>query len=520
MVYLFIKYGKIQNMQLTFLSSKLKFLFFLTILNNNLYSKPEDNKNNKTSNDKKDSDKNKQDNKKTPSENPINMEDFIKNLNSGKNQEEQKLNFKDPNTEKLISEAYEAKKKYYTDEIWRNSLFMTGVNLVLKTIIGAVFGTITKDLIDWFKDKFHPLILIESLEKGSIDLITPYNKTTLYLTENQRNFEDYLSNSLLDFIKSGKNKPTEPIILFGGESGTGKSASMFSIMNTLFQYEIKNKKNNIFNRFAKFILPNMLQGIFKVRETKDGIYLVMSGAYFYNYSNEQEKAASLFSNILDILADHIRNNPRKYFIIAIDEAEIITQEPFARILKVFTTQLSQLNKDKKHGYGLILMSTNYINQVSETLSRRVFVLEFNTPSADIKLKTFLLYLEKHMKNNLKQKEKSDIISKEYTETIVNYINKWIKYCENFSHSDMENLVWLLKLKYTTTNVITTLEDLLNIIYIEWKKRNIIVNKTKPENLQLQELELLINKIKNYKNKTIKSLIEDEKLNFTNLIVAA
>ncbi len=180
---------------------------------------------------------------------------------------------------------------------------------------------------------------------------------------------------------------------------------------------------------------------------------------------------------------------------------------FARILKIFTTQLSQLNKDKKHGYGLILMSTNYINACSETLSRRLFVLEFDTPSADVKLKTFLLYLEKNMKNSSGQ---------EYTETIVSSINKWIKFCENFSHSDMENIVWLLKLKYTTTNVKVTLEDLLNIIYIEWKKRNIIVNKAKKEHVQLQELELLINKIEAYKTKNYNSLIKDKNLDFSHI----
>jgi hypothetical protein len=285
---------------------------------------------------------------------------------------------------------------------------------------------------------------------------------------------------------------------------------MFTIINSLLKIEMK-KKINIFSKITKFIVPNFLQGLLKIRETKDGIYLVISGAYFYNYSNEQDKAAALFDNILNNLADHIRNNPKKYFIIAIDEAEIITQEPFARILKIFTTQLSQLNKDNKNGYGLILMSTNYINACSETLARRLFVLEFDTPSADVKLKTFLLYLEKNMnKNN----------NKEYTETIISYINKWIKYCENFSHSDMENIVWLLKLKYTTTGVIVTLEDLLSTIYIEWKKRNIIVNKAKKENIILPELELLINKVKNYQLKVLTNLMEDKNLDFSDIAAAA
>jgi DNA polymerase III delta prime subunit len=390
--------------------------------------------------------------------------------------------------QKILNEYYESGAK-------QNSLSTKILDIILKSIIGAIFSTLVKDSIDLIKEKLSPLMLIKDLEKSSIDLLAPYKDTKLFLTETQRNFEDYLKSALVDFVKRGKNKPTESIVLFGGESGTGKSASMFTITNSLLKLE-QNKKLNGFSRFIRWLLPNFLQGLLKIRTTKDGIYLVISGAYFYNYSNEQDKAASLFSNILDELANHIRNNKNKYFIIAIDEAEIITQEPFARILKIFTTQLSQLNKDPKHGYGLILMSTNYINACSETLSRRLFVLEFTPPSADVKLKTFLLYLEKHMDK------------KEYTDTIVNSINKWIKYCENFSHSDMENIVWLLKLKSTTTKVILTLEDLLEIIYVEWKKRNIIVNKAKKENLQLQELEALISKVKSYKNTFYEELVNE------------
>ena len=414
-----------------------------------------------------------------------------------------------PDMSKIFGKNEESDKlrdEYHRSMAKQTTMFYRVTDWAGKAIVGTIIGTFVKDFIDIFKDAAAPRMLIKDLEKSSMVLLLPYGEIKLFLTETQRNFEDYLVDSLKDFIKSGKNKPTECIVVFGGESGTGKSASMFTIINTLLNLEMK-KQVNVFTKLTKFVLPNFLQGLLKIRETKDGIYLVISGAYFYNYSNEQEKAAALFDNLLNNLADHIRNNPKKYFIVAIDEAEIITQEPFARILKIFTTQLSQLNKDKKNGYGLILMSTNYINACAETLARRLFVLEFDTPSADIKLKTFLLYLEKNMNKNNK---------KEYTETLVSYINKWIKFCENFSHSDMENIVWLLKLKYTTTNVIVTLEDVLKTIYIEWKKRNIIVNKAKKENIRLQELELLINKIEDYKNKFYQHITGNNSIDFSQI----
>lgn len=466
-------------MKLTFLSLRLKFLFIINVFTVNFVGEPDDKKLSATAH--KD----------------LDLMASLSNLSPQATEEEKKE----------AKKFRDLQNEYHQSAIRQTTWFVKASDLILKAIITTTVGTLIKDYLDLLKEQFSPLMLIKELEVSSISLLAPYKDTKLFLTENQRNFEDYLKSSLTDFVRSGKNKPTESIVLFGGESGTGKSASMFSIINSLLKLENKYKKMNGFSRFIRWLLPNFMQGLLKIRSTKDGIYLVISGAYFYNYSNEQDKAAALFSNILDNLAEHIRNNPKKYFIVAIDEAEIITQEPFARILKIFTTQLSQLNKDKKHGYGLILMSTNYINACSETLSRRLFVLEFDTPSADIKLKTFLLYLEKNMKNK----------QQEYTEAVVSYINKWIKYCENFSHSDMENIVWLLKLKYTTTNVIVTLEDLLNVIYIEWKKRNIIVNKAKKEHIQLQELELLINNIKNYKKKLYDNLIEDKTLNFEEII---
>lgn len=470
-------------MKLTFLSLRLKFLFIINVFTVNfLGATPDDNKPSAAAN--------------KDSSNP--MADVYNSFKTQLTEEEKKE----------AKKSQDLQNEYHESAIKQTTWFVKALDLILKAIITTTVGTLIKDYLDLLKEQFSPLMLIKELEISSISLLAPYGDTKLFLTENQRNFEDYLKSSLTDFVRFGKNKPTESIVLFGGESGTGKSASMFSIINSLLKLENKYKKMNSFSKFIRWLLPNFMQGLLKIRSTKDGIYLVISGAYFYNYSNEQDKAAALFSNILDNLAEHIRNNPKKYFIVAIDEAEIITQEPFARILKIFTTQLSQLNKDKKHGYGLILMSTNYINACSETLSRRLFVLEFDTPSADVKLKTFLLYLEKNMKDKKQQ---------EYTEAVVSYINKWIKYCENFSHSDMENIVWLLKLKYTTTNVIITLEDLLNVIYIEWKKRNIIVNKAKKEHIQLQELELLINNIKDYKKKLYDNLIEDKTLNFEEII---
>ncbi len=205
----------------------------------------------------------------------------------------------DKKSKKLLDE-------YYRSSASQNTWTVKAADIILKSIITSIFGTLIKDYLDLLKEKFGPLMLIKQLELSSVSLLDSYGDKKLFLTENQRNFEDYLKNSLTDFVKYGKNKPTECIVLFGGESGTGKSASMFSIINSLLKLENKYKQMNAFSRFIRWLLPNFLQGLLKIRSTKDGVYLVISGAYFYNYSNEQDKAASLFSNILDSLAEHIR----------------------------------------------------------------------------------------------------------------------------------------------------------------------------------------------------------------------
>jgi hypothetical protein len=230
--------------------------------------------------------------------------------------------------------------------------------------------------------------------------------------------------------------------------------------------------------------------------TENGLYFILSGSYFYNYGNEQEKAAAYLEKILRYFLEHIINKNKNYFFVMIDEGELLLEEPFARVLKIITTELSMLNKNKKNGVGLIILSTNFIEKCSEALSRRLLVLEFDMPTANTKLKTFLLYLDKHMNiNNIP----------EYSLVISSTINIWLKFCEGFSHSDMENLVWLLKLKYTTTNNLVCLLDLLKIIYIEWKKREIIVNKNK--NAKAQDLEKLIENIEE-KEEEFFSLLTD------------
>jgi hypothetical protein len=371
------------------------------------------------------------------------------------------------------------------------------LEIVLKAFASSLMSSIFTELLDLGKGNLSFFQNINRMQEDTLPILKNYESVnTLYLTETQTEIENYLYSNFADFIKTNSNKVTETIVVLGGVSGTGKSALMYRLAYKLYKLELQVRPINKFKKFFNWLLPNFLKGMFKIHMTENGLYFILSGSYFYNYGNEQEKAAAYLEKILRYFLEHIINKNKNYFFVMIDEGELLLEEPFARVLKIITTELSMLNKNKKNGVGLIILSTNFIEKCSEALSRRLLVLEFDMPTANTKLKTFLLYLDKHMNiNNIP----------EYSLVISSTINIWLKFCEGFSHSDMENLVWLLKLKYTTTNNLVCLLDLLKIIYIEWKKREIIVNKNK--NAKAQDLEKLIENIEE-KEEEFFSLLTD------------
>jgi len=371
------------------------------------------------------------------------------------------------------------------------------LEIIIKAVITSLVGAILNDFFEFIKVffGFHSNLYRNILETEQI--LSNYNKLEIFLAIDQQMIMDKLSISIMDFIKTGKNKPTETIIIPYGPPGVGKTAFMYILANNILNFDKKTNKIGPFGRLIRKVLPNYLKSIFKIYNTKNCILMTMSGATYYNYSNEPEKGALHLKKNLDYMMDCIKNNPNVVFILLIDEGENITQDPsFARSLKISTTELSMLNKGKQHGFGLIILTTNFPEQCEETLARRLLTIEFDLPDEATKLKTFLSYLKKHMViNNVPL----------YTHSIIDSIVHWLKYCLQFSHSDIENLVWLLKLKATTSDNLVSLLDVLKILLVEWKKKEIIVKKNK-KNLELQELAADIYKIEQEENNFFDLLI--------------
>jgi tetratricopeptide (TPR) repeat protein len=371
-----------------------------------------------------------------------------------------------------------AQTKYYENA---NSWKITIFTICLKAICTAIATAACAEIFDKLKTIWSVQNQLITLEEDSLVIINNFSKKkTLYFTEEQQELYDSLLHQLKDIVKNGgrKNtsKPQNTLFLLGGIPGTGKSSFIGRIMYELLCLE-KKKKLSLFEKFTRNFLPKWLKVLFKIKKHKN----------CYNYSNEQEKAAALLEEILRSLLKHIENNPDNYFVFNVEEGEWLLKDPFARVWKVIISILSLMITKKRNGYGIILISTNYPDQSLDTLSRRLTLLNFGNPSSDAKLKAFLLYMEENFNKG------------DYTSAIIEYINKWLKFCELFSHSDMENITWLLKLKSITSKdlvtgvpKIITLLDLWQIIAMELKKRGEIILKLNKEQLktispQLQKL---------------------------------
>lgn len=359
-------------------------------------------------------------------------------------------------------------------------------SLIIKASVGAIFNQLVAELMDGVKLSVKPQYAIYDLYGDSVRILQQTNtKNVLYLTEEQQNLMDYFSVSFFEFLAKNK-KPTVPGLMgLAGTPGTGKSAFMYILAAKILTWEQKYRPKSTMRSFTTS-LPSFLKKFFTIRETENGIYIVMSGAYFYNYSNETEKAAGFLDKMLQKLLNHIRKNKKNFFIFILEEGELLFQEPFARVMKIFSSDLTLINQEnKKYGYGLVMVSTNFPEMIEASFGRRMALLNFNTPTGQVKLKTLLLYLEKHL------------TKKEYTPALLGHINQWVKFCEFFSHSDMENIAWSAKLQNITTHVIITCLDVLKIIYTEWKKRKLIVEKQKENDIRLVDLENLILSMEKY-----------------------
>lgn len=396
----------------------------------------------------------------------------------------------------------EAQKHYNAQ---KSSWFHNITSWILKAIITTFFTALITEFIEWCKQKFSPALKIRNLEKDSQIILEPYmNNDRLLLTKTQEEFNSAIFQGFEEYLLKGEKRFGElPLILYVGTAGAGKTASILGIMAKIMELEEERKPVSLAREVINTILPDFLLSMCNVAFNSYGSYLVMSGSYFYNFGNEQEKAVSFFESMLRLLMKRVYNSPDKFVIVAIDEIDQLFNSPlFVHAFKIILTEVAKMNEDKNHGYMVIMGTTNYAEMSDPAISRRAQLIHFDAPRGSTKLETFIMYLEKNLKKN------------QYTTLIVSRSNSWLQFCSEFSHSDIKNLIWSLKLEYATTGIQINFLRLLEKLLIEIKKREILVynNRTTHQlSLKLPEIEILINKIKKYSHTFLDNLIEDHNL---------
>lgn len=326
-----------------------------------------------------------------------------------------------------------------------------GANLLMKQSRET-----TKTLNLLFVEEQNPIRLLET------------NINKLILSENVSQIFYSIITELNSLSRNKKHLISlQPLIIFAGVGGTGKTSLAFLIQ----QYMGKKykKRSTIFTKFREF-LPTIIQSMFNLYENDKILNLTISGSYFFNQS-DFDKSANMLENMLQSVTHYISGHPERVAVVVVEEGENICNIPqFVTVLKGVTAiwerlhQTKRKNGNRANGIVLMIITTNHGSDVNNYLSRRALYVQFTPPSEVDKLYILTKYLESGLGKGY------------YTSTIKDYITDIIRLCERFSPSDIENIISLLSYNKNLLQSIVTLLDILKIIEDTLVKMQTVVYK--------------------------------------------
>ncbi|OED45552.1 hypothetical protein AB836_01510 [Rickettsiales bacterium (ex Bugula neritina AB1)] len=392
-------------------------------------------------------------------------------------------------------EKEKSEKDFYNMHSTKNRIL---IDFILRSIIVGLIEAPISDAYNYLIKKFRIHFFLNNIEENTYNFLSGISIRSienLNLDTEKYTEVAAFSQQLVEFISKNHKIHVTNLIL-EGVSGTGKTSIGLAILDKILTtYKSSKKFKNWKNTIRRFI-PRIIRSLFFIHKYEHIRIIYTSGSMLNEY--KEEEAQVVLEKMLNNLLEYIRNHPYNLFVMVCDEGEIYLHHKYSTIIKAFFTNLDKLNNENsllgkgKHGMGLIIFSTNHGNgdNVDGNISRRCISINFAVPSISTRVMVFISYIREY--------SRKDIYKNVYiSEYLKNYLDYIIQFTDNFSHSDVENIVFLLFVHAVTYNTPITILDTLYTIRMEYIKRQVLVEHKKDKDIDNQKLSTLISDMETY-----------------------
>lgn len=394
------------------------------------------------------------------------------------------------------TEKEEAEKHYYKMYSIKMRIL---VDFILRSIIVGMIEAPISDLYNYLIKKFRIYFFLNGMEENTYEFLSNiYIRKIEELNLDGDKYTEIMAflQQITEFVVTG-NKIHVTNLILEGVSGTGKTSIGLAMISKVLETYKSSHQFKTWKNTYRGLIPKFFRRLFFMRRYEHLRIIYTSGSMLNEY--KEDEAQVVLEKMWQDLLDHIRNRPDHVFMVFIDEGEIFLRHQFSTIMKKFLTDLDKINNSNisdsntpLHGMGIIILATNHANanDVDGNLSRRLFSINFATPGIHSRAEVFMMYLTEYARKNIYK----NVYISEYLKLSA---EKLIQFTDNFSQSDIENIVFLLFVQSVTYGTPITILNALYVIRMEYIKRKVLVEHKKNKDIDNQKLSMLITDIEEY-----------------------